>query len=76
MEQHNTPMDFGEAVWRTAEIRLKLTMVQERLMALPPFARKFALDAMIADVTKVIKDEDPEYQRVLIQMFRDLGNKP
>lgn len=75
MANHSTPMEYGEAVWRTAEIRLKLSMMNETLMALPPFARGFALDAMIADVTKVIKDEDPAYQRVLLKMFRDLGKK-
>lgn len=72
MANDSRPMDYGEAVWRTAEIRMQFNDMRAQLDAMPPFARHFALQSMIA---KTEKDPTlvPEVKNALLRTYRSWG---
>lgn len=72
MANDSRPMDYGEAVWRTAEIRMQFDDMRARLNAMPPFARYFALQSVIAQTEKdptIV----PEVKEALLRTYRSWG---
>lgn len=73
MSDNSRPMDYGEAVWRTAEIRMKLNDMRAQLEEMPPFARHFALQSIIAKTEEELKDAEPEFKNAILRMYRSWG---
>lgn len=57
MSNSNTPMDYGEAVWRTAEIRMYLSDFAKELESASPQLRVVMMARFILELKRLGLDE-------------------